>query len=965
MKKNRLIVSCCLLCSPLLLTGQFYNAGSDPAGSRWRQIEAGAFKIIYPQEIDSLAQRYAWLFEKATPYVMDPLKANTPSLPVVLHPYTLFSNGMVVWAPKRMELYTSPPAFTYAQKWEKQLVLHETRHVGQMSKLSQNVFKMAEYLVGQQAEGIAAGGYLPTWILEGDAVLSETEHSFSGRGREAAFMMPYKAYLSEGISFSLDKWRFGSYKNSVPNRYQFGYFMLSALRFHRQSDFLSGVFEEIARRPYIPFISRIAFGRHTGYSHDQAWGAGSEIMGAIWNRDLLKGGRLTSFETLTDPVLPPRTGKQLSKYANYESVIPYAQDSVYALYSSLDRALSLVRIDSTGNRTFLRYMGYLSGDLTQGGGTLYWTEIVPGLRWEQESFSLLRAYNPQTNVLTTLSRKSRYLHPSVSPSGQIIGVAYASVTGASALHLLDSARGVLIQMYAAPDQGQIQSSTWATDSLLYAAVLTDSGLGIYALDIESGRWSRVVPPQYRSITRLHYADGLLYFSSDLNGTDNIYALDPHAVPVRLFGLTHARNGAFGPQLKKDTLYYAEYTYAGLRAVFAPVDSLKWKIASFEQPYVFPLAEQLSRQASFRLDTVKVPDYPFCSSKPYSKAANLFRIHSWAPVYYDVDDVAALSLDRWYDVAAPGVLVLSQNTLSTAISQFGYSYRNGFHAGHLKFTYQGWYPVIELSAHLNERKANRVSMEKREDNRWHSVRDTLDNPNFSMSANVYIPFSFQGGGWIRGFIPRVHLIYRNDRYYSLEKSSFTPYATLQSGIQYYQYRPMALRNIYPRWGFGLSAYWVTALGMGDVFGTEFFAQVYAYLPGLFVNQGLRLKAVWQRQWTDGKLYYLSNLASWPRGYSNQPSEKYTGISADYAIPIWLGDWSLGRILYLKRLQLIPFADWAKNQKGKVTERVYSAGADVLVDFHAFRIGSPICAGFRSAFRADGSPVFEMLFSVKVQ
>ncbi|MCL2738742.1 MAG: hypothetical protein FWE30_04775 [Bacteroidales bacterium] len=964
MKKNKLILSFCLLFAPLWLTGQFYTVGTAPARVRWRQIEAGPFKVIYPREIDSLAQRYAWLFEKATPHVMAPLQAKTPSLPIVLHPYTLFSNGMVVWAPKRMELYTTPPAASYAQNWEKQLVLHETRHVGQMSKLSQNFFKAAEYFMGQQSQGIAVGGYTPTWILEGDAVLSETEYSFSGRGREAAFLMPYKAYFLDSISFSWDSWRYGSYKYHIPDRYQFGYFLLSTTRYHNRAEVLSGMFDLITKRPYIPFISRIAFNKATGYSHEQTWALGAEIMGSVWSRDLQNNGKPTPFKILTDPTLPPR-GKPVSDYADYESVIPFAPDSVYALYRSFNRASSLVRIDSSGKKEFLRYMGYVSGDLAQGGGKLYWTEVVPGLRWEQESFSLLRSFDPKTNIMSTLTPRSRYRHPSVSPLGQTIAVVHAAVTGESALHLLDAENGAFIGAYSAPDQGQIQSSTWASDSLLYAIVLSDSGLGIYTLHIETGLWNPVVPPQYRGISRLHYANGLLYFSSDLNGTDNIYALDPHTVPAQLFSLTHARDGAFSPWLRSDTLYYSNYSYAGLRPVSAPLDSMRWKRAHFERPYTFPLAEELSRQVGFRIDTVEVPAHPSYPSKPYSKAANLFRIHSWAPIYYDVDRVAAMSMDKWYDVASPGVLLLSQNTLSTAIGQLGYSYRNGFHTGHLKFTYQGWYPVIELSAHLNERKAMEYKRERGEDNRWYSANSVLDKPYYRMSADIYIPFNLQGGGWVRGLLPRAYLSMRNDRYYSIEKSSFNHYATLQAGVQYYQYRPMAMRSIFPRWGFGLSAYSISAPSMGDVFGTGMFAQAFGYFPGLFANQGLRLRAIWQQQWIEGKLYYLPGLAVWPRGYPSRASQKHTGFTADYAVPVWLGDLSLGRILYLKRLQLIPFADWAKIQHSEKTEAFYSVGADVLFDVHAFRIGSPISAGFRSAFRADGVAVFEMLFSVKVQ
>jgi hypothetical protein len=952
---------------------QFYWDGADPARAHWRQLRAGPYTVIYPQEVDSLAKRYAFLFEQATSSVLAPLRANTPSIPVVLHPYSMYSNGMVVWTPKRMELYTTPPAHSYAQNWEKQLVLHETRHVGQMSKLSQNFFRIAEYLVGQQSQGVAVGGYTPKWMLEGDAVLSETELSFSGRGREAAFLMPYKAYLLDSISFSWDVWRFGSYKHFTPNHYQFGYLLLSTVRTRTSEDVLSGVYDAITKRPYIPFISQIAFSKEAGSSHLESWASATEEMCAIWNRQSDQNVPLTTYHTLIDSVPLPSTNpynktnwkKPAAQYANYESIVSISSDLVYAFYQNFDLAPSLVRIDLDGKKSIERFVGHTNNDLTSGGGKLYWTEIVPDIRWEKQSFSLLRSYDPNTKELTSLSKKSRYLHPSLSPSAQKIAVVNESVSGRSSLHILSAEDGSNISQISAPDGGHLRSSAWASDTLLYATVLTDTGLGIYSLHIEKGIWHNVIPPQHCSISRLHYSNGLLLFSSDINGTDNIYALYLESELPQLFALTQAKYGAFSPYMFHNTLYYTNYTYAGLRPVEAPIDNLLWKRASFKEPYEPPIATILSQQSAYKIDTVQVPAYSSYPSKPYHKALNIFRFHSWAPIYYDVDNLSALSLESWYDVASLGAVLLSQNTLGTAATQLGYSYRNGFHSGHLKYIWQGWYPIIEITGHLNDRYAGQYQIEKNQEGNNVSKLFTLDKPSFRASASIYVPFNLRSRGWVRGLIPRLYLSFRNDQYLSPQKQIFQNYLSFQTGVQYYQYRHLAQNNIFPRIGFGLSIQSAAAPWNHQTFGKELYGMAYAYLPGVVINQGLRLKIALQRQWIESGQYFLSSLASWPRGYDNRGSEKYAGFNVDYAIPVWLGDISVGSILYLKRLQILPFFDWANTHTGKDTKSLYSVGADLLFDFHFLRIGSPISAGVRSLLRDDQKAVVQALFSVNIQ
>ncbi len=69
---------------------------------------------------------------------------------------------------------------------------------------------------------------MPSWYYEGDAVLNETRLSASGRGRSAGFEMPLRTLLlGERKLYPYSKVKLGSYKDFVPNQYQYGYQMVT------------------------------------------------------------------------------------------------------------------------------------------------------------------------------------------------------------------------------------------------------------------------------------------------------------------------------------------------------------------------------------------------------------------------------------------------------------------------------------------------------------------------------------------------------------------------------------------------------------------------------------------------------------------------------------------------------------------------------------------------------------------
>ena len=158
---------------------------------------------------------YLWLLENNRSKLLKGLDINPKRFPVIINPYTVNSNGMVTWAPKRMELYTQPPSDGYAQNWEEQLVYHETRHVGQIDHFSKGIFSVLDKILGEQINGLGVGVYVSRWFMEGDAVVTETQFTNTGRGREASFLEYYSAAELSVHKRNCNQWRYGSYKHST------------------------------------------------------------------------------------------------------------------------------------------------------------------------------------------------------------------------------------------------------------------------------------------------------------------------------------------------------------------------------------------------------------------------------------------------------------------------------------------------------------------------------------------------------------------------------------------------------------------------------------------------------------------------------------------------------------------------------------------------------------------------------
>jgi len=115
--------------------------------------------------------------------------------------------------------------------------------------------------------------------------------------------------------------------------------------------------------------------------------------------------------------------------------------------------------------------------------------------------------------------------------------------------------------------------------------------------------------------------------------------------------------------------------------------------------------------------------------------------------------------------------------------------------------------------------------------------------------------------------------------------------------------------------------------------------YGYIPGIIREHGIRLSAITQLKIDKNSVFGLPAVNFLPRGLSSASqlanwlairNDCLTKVTADYAIPIFIGDLSIGGSIFsIKRMILTPHFDYSFIGNGGL----WSAGTDLVLDMHS--------------------------------
>jgi hypothetical protein len=912
--------------------------GQEPGKTKWRYSKSDYGKIIFPSNLDSLAQVYNNYIDEALEVIPVTLNHKPSRFPVTIHGNSIISNGFVSWAPKRMEVVTTPSLDADPEPWLKTLALHETRHIVQIDKLNRGLFfKPAYYLFGEQSIGIGAA-LIPRWFLEGDAVFVETQYSSGGRGRQASFYQYYRTHLlgKGGNKYSYDKWLLGSYKDYIPNHYEYGYQIVGYSNFKYGSNIWSNALNETSKRPYTFFPFYFSIKRDTGLSRKKLHRNAFNYLDSIWSND----------ENRTIPENLVFLLNEASEFGEYKYPHITNGSTLIALKTSLKRAPAIVEVDLNSQKEkVLHRPGYITSPISYGENSIYWSQYSAHPRWEYQNYSEIWRYDLIKNKAERVSYRTRYFNP-IEIEGGLLAVIENSANGDNFITVIDQL-GYRIETTKISASLELKEICSGDSGEIFARCSSPSGTVILRYKNLSTKPDTILGPTFRDISNIGYRNGAVVFIMTENYKADLFKFD--LITNKTTQLTNSTFGLCNYTLSLDSniVVAANSIYGSRPALYFTNDEFPFENILATTTPLYQVGNWLINKK--RSENVE-KGTEFKSLK-LSNSKNIFNIHSWAPVYYN-----PFYLSSGYVMMYPGATIISQNLTNTLVSSFGYSYNktHGFHA-HLEWL--KYYPKISVGVDVGNQfryiSGGPLATESGED---------PSTPGFEASARLRLPYKISSGYLVSELNLGIRSSYINIMRWNYRTSEYA-YGSinLEPYISFYALTRMAYRDLRPKFGAFIYAGELSSPGESNLRGNTFSARGGFFLPGILPNHSLTF--IGQREHHNLQQYLRYPRITFPRGFHSRFIDEATTFDAEYTFPISYPDFPISSLVYFKRLYSTLFWDnaWTKTYIFQPSfdiqdEILQSVGMDLYADVNFFRTPYTYRLGYRMGITLDNKQLF---------
>ena len=935
-----------MLLSLASASAQYYDTGASPAWVRWQTIESDSVRVIAPTFFSTAARSVLFYADSTRSSVDYGLGYGVDKAPLVIHPATSLSNGLSIWAPRRVEMSGMPGVEGYATSWLRQLSVHEMRHSAQYAALDRNFVHGLYYLLGEQGL-LLASGLMPFWWLEGDATDAETQHSSFGRGLQPSFTMHYRAVGRDILDGNIDRWFGGSYTMEVPSHYELGYQLVSTANTLADRYVWDEVVEFATRRPYTIFATEIAMRRKLGYSTTELFHKTFERLNDHWDSLPERNDSATRLDGPTPD----------DQYISYQYPLWADNNTIIALKTTLDKPSTFVALDAaTGAERTLFSVGYVSSRPAIIENKIYWTEHTQHSSFGQDVGSVLWCRpldgGPKSNPI---SRKIVCLYPT-DHNGSLAYVRY----NYEGTYTVVCPEGE----WTAPEGVEIHGLA-ADEGWLYLLTTGYGGMAIERLRPADMHHEVVKPASHSTLSHLVAQGGKLYFGSIASGYDEVHSWDlATATEERI---TTSQYGSFWGTPSPDGERLALATYD--RTGYHPAVAANEGVEVVEQTY---LPQNVVNPPSYEWSgVVKVDRLNFSATdlvkskaqhpaKPYRKAAHLLNIHSWAPIYFRPEEVMAGSVG---DVGL-GLMATSQNLLNTAFTTFGYRYKlNGTHSLSVNYKYVGLPVKMEIGVNHDTGAVGMFPLQGMimENGTYSGIYDHTEQVKQPTPPRGYtslylrgsVPFVLSHSYWTSVLTPSVEISANNNLVYNPDRYTGGTYhsgmVASAATLQWNSYTRQAKRNLQPRWGVSFIA------GVGKSLTAKvetpttlgLFGRIYT--PGFGLNDSFTIRASYQNVEGNGPLNYAVNLG-WltPRGSTHFDDtralpDNQVGASVEYITPLCYPEVGIEGIVLLKQVSLSLFGDLlvaGANYKvgGYMYKGPWSVGANLMADTSWLRLPS---------------------------
>ena len=883
-------------------TGEAVPVEQFPYGISWKIIKGEHYEIVYAEGYHREASEALHLLEKQHAALVADYGKGFPKITIVLNHTSPISNGFVALAPWRSLLYLFPPPMPElsGSDWLTLLALHEARHMVQMGALRQSTVRLFYWAMGENGWTLAFMSGVPFWFSEGDAVVTETKLTPSGRGRSPRFGRQTRALWLNNFKPSYSQAFLRSYDIFYADHYELGYLLTRYLQTKYGSKSARQALEYVSHFPH-PWRFSGALEKITGKDVDEFYEEALAYYVNIWQRQQ-EGLQETAMTKLRQP---PADGWLSYEHPQYDRA-----GNLYAFKYSFDTIPEVVRLDGQQDVSLLQ-PGILYNDFVfiDSEGNPLWSEYRPHPRYKMVGYS-----HVNQKTFWQLSPNENTPRAVLSPDNQLAAVLAIQPSGKQEIRVFAASGKLLYTVEHGWEQ--LQSQRFSIDGrYLDYIVVSPRGRALWQLDLQTGLKKNLIAASGIAIADPHGDTNFVYYATPYNGIEGIWRLN--RASGQQFQVVEHSLGAFQPSLSLDGEklafnYYTVYGH-GIGEV------------SLKQINPIPQAKVVNREdglADFAASSTPLPaigDYgQLFEESDYSHVKAAFNVHSWLPLY----EVNPTHI---------GLQITSDNILTSLGWRVGYLHNlnESTHYGFGLLQYASLWPVFTAEVGHGNRVVNALDAQDK--------KTLLTWQETSAKLSSSLPLGWLFGPWRLAVKPMVQIRHVELNWDPLLiPQAATPAFTgnilpLLAQIDFSLLQRMAFRNLQPRWGvtfFLLAQENLTTNRKANqqALGTTL------YLPGLWYNHGLSLSGGWEQQ-KGNEDYLFAYIRRFARGYEALLATDAIHTSANYIFPLFYPDWNILHVLYWRRVKANFFFD-----RSILNQNLYydSTGVELTVDVIPFKL-----------------------------
>ena len=841
--------------------------GGNPPSIKWDQVNTPASRIIFPQQLDSSAERISNIISYLNKTTENTIGTKQRKINLVLQNQTTVSNAYVNLGPFRSEFFLTPLQNSFelgSLPWPDQLAIHEYRHVQQYNNFNVGLSNLLRILFGDEGQALANNAAIPNWFFEGDAVYNETNVSKQGRGSLPFFYKDYRSLWQADKKYSWMKLRNGSYKDFIPDHYALGYLLVAYGREKYGDDFWKNVTHDAAAYKGLFYPFQTAIKKYSGKSYVE-----------------FRDNALNYFRNRFD-IKDVKQNSTHKKFLNEEYPSFIDNNSIVYVRSDYKHIPCFVIKTGTSEKKIRSRDASIDNYFSYRNGKIVYASFRSDARWSYRNYSDLQVLDVATGHQRSVTNRTKYFSPDISDDGNTIVAVQVLPNGSSNLQLLNVADGSIKSSIPNPDNLFYTYPKFYGDKIISAVRNTLGQMSLASINV-NGKVEYLTPFSYNVIGFPTVFNDTIYFSEMYGEDDRLFAVAAKNKKIFLLRSFVTKNGvgSYQPSVSTNKIVYTTFTAEGYHLQEADKATAQWQEIKPE--------DMVAPTSSFGITTLNKTNSNLLYSVPhevlpvtkYQKAFGLLHFHSIEPF---VDDPEY------------SLTLVSENILNTLQSQLSFTYNRSEQWKRIGFTsvYGAWFPY--LSAGVD------YTMDRR--GRYHNK--TVYWNELEPHGGFNIPLNLSKGRSLTFLNMGSSYVYNQSNFKGVYKdtlgkisySYISNFFTITNQIQ------RAKQNIYPRLAQTLSLSYKRALTHYE--GSQFVANGNLYLPSFLTNHNIVFNGAYLKKDTIGQLNFSSGFP-FSRGYQSENLHEMIKWGANYHLPLLYPDAGFASIVYFLRVRANLFYD----------------------------------------------------------